>query len=156
MNSDICNNKTNFHSNTYLSKEYIGQSHGECVYTSDFRVILTNEKTAVKTQVIDQDGNICNFPGIESCEALCAEMNVDRIRPVIAYSAAFKKCENGQHMMIWTVRPDGRYWMDSWGFGAEDYESVELYSYIDENGQFTAPFRLYSIGYCKFYEEKKG
>ena len=91
MNSDICNNKTNFHSNTYLSKEYIGQSHGECVYTSDFRVILTNEKTAVKTQVIDQDGNICNFPGIESCEALCAEMNVDRIRPVIAYSAAFKK-----------------------------------------------------------------
>jgi hypothetical protein len=58
--------------------------------------------------------------------------------------------------MIWTVRPDGRYWMDSWGFGAEDYEWVELYAYIDENGQFTAPFRLHSIGYRKFFEEMQG
>lgn len=144
-------------SNTYLNTDHIGQIHSECFYNPDFRVILTNADKATRIQIIEQDGTICNFPGIERCQALCAEINIDRIRPVVSYSTAFHKCENGQHLMIWTVRPDGKFWMDSWGFGAEDYESVKLYSYIDENGQFTAPFKLYSIGSrCFVNFEKQG
>ena len=143
-------------SSTYVTKDYIGQSHSECIRSADLRVMLINRHTGEQTQIIDKDGTICNFPGIEACEALQAELDIDRIPPEVRYSAAFKKCEDGRHLMIWTVRPDGRYWMDSWGFGAEDYEWVELYSHIDENGQFTAPFNLYSIGYQKFFEEMQG
>jgi hypothetical protein len=139
--------------NTYLNKERIGQTHSECICSADLSVMLTNKEKATKTQIIEKDGTICNFPGIERCQALCDEIDVDNIRPKVYYSSSFQKCDNGQYLMIWTVRPDGRFWMDSWGFGAEDYDWVELYSYIDENGYFTAPFRLYSIGYRKFFKE---
>ena len=136
----------------YLSQTYIGQSHSECIRKTDSSVFLVDEVRDVKIPIIDKDGNICNFPGIAPCDALCAEMDTDHIRPKVTYSASFEKCPDGQFRMIWTVRPDGRYWMDSWGFGAEDYDWVELYSHIDKNGQFTAPFRLYSIGYKKFVQ----
>lgn len=141
------------HCGTHLNKYHIGSTHSEGICAPDLAVILTNTDTGNKAKIIDADGMICNFPGIEPCDALCAEMNVDKIRPVVVYSTTFEKCENGHHKMIWTVRPDGRYWMDSWGFGAEDYEWVDLYAYIDENGQFTAPFKLHSIGYQKFFKQ---
>lgn len=140
----------------YLTKEYIGQSHSECIRCADLSVTLVNSGTGEQTQIIGKDGSICNFPGIEACEDLQSELDIDRIPPVVRYSAAFRNCEDGRHLMIWTVRPDGRYWMDSWGFGAEDYDWVDLYAYIDENGRFTAPFRLHSIGYRKFFEETRG
>ena len=139
--------------NAYLNTDHIGRTHSEGVYPSDFTVILTNPDTGEKFKIIDREGNICNFPGIEPCEALCAEMNVENIQPIVKYSTTFKKCENGHHLMLWTVRPDGRYWMDSWGFGAEDYEWVDLYAYINEKGQFATPFKLHSIGYQKFFQE---
>lgn len=136
--------------NTYLSKTYIGQSHSECFCNSDFSVILVNRHTGAQIQIVEKDGTICNFPGIENCEALSAEMDVSNLPGKVKYSAEFKKQENGGYWMIWTIRPDGRFWMDSWGFGAEDYEWVDLYAYIDENGRFTSPFKLHSIGYHKF------
>lgn len=139
------------HSNIYLSKEHIGQTHSECVYDSNFSVFLINERLGTKTQIIHKDGTICNFPGVENCEALSAEISMENIRPKVVYSTTFEKRENGQFLMVWTVRPDGRFWMDSWGFGAEDYESLRLYSYIDETGLFTAPFRLHNIGYRDFF-----
>ncbi len=132
-----------------LNKYHIGQSHSECLYDPDFSVFLTDAQGAT-VQVVESNGTICNFPGIETCEALANEMNVEKIPPVVKFSAVFEKQENGQFRMVWTVRPDGRFWMDSWGFGGEDYESVELYSLLDETGRFVAPFRLYSIGYRKF------
>lgn len=140
-------------SNTYLNTDYIGRSHSECVQRTDLHVVLTNAVTHKTVDIVDLEGNICNFPGIEPSEALCAEMNIYKIHPVVTYSATFKACKNGCHLMIWTVRPDGRFWMDSYGFGAEDYEWVDLYAYIDEKGQFTAPFKLHSIGYQKFFQE---
>lgn len=140
----------------YLTKNRIGPSHSECDYNPDLSVVLVNEETGVRTPILDKDGNFCHFPGITPCDALCAEMDIANIPPRVRYESTFQKCENGQFLMLWTVRPDGRFWMDSWGFGGEDYEWVELYAYLDENGQFTAPFRLYSIGYQKFVSLGEG
>lgn len=137
---------------TYLSKDRIGISNHECVRLSDSSVFLIRGDTAERVKIVDGDGAICNFPGVETCEALLAERGNREIPPVVKYSATFKRCKDGQYLMIWTIRPDGRFWADSWGFGAEDDESIELYSYIDETGHFTAPFRLYSIGCRNFIE----
>lgn len=139
-------------SNIYLSKKYIGQSHSECITLSDLSVILTNEELGICAQIVDEDGNICRFPGVERCEALCAEISVDRLRPVVKYTTTFHRSGDGQFMMLWTVRPDGHFWMDSWGFGAEEDESVRLYAYLNDRGEFTTPFRLYNIGYRNFAE----
>ena len=52
--------------------------------------------------------------------------------------------------MLWEIQPDGRYWADGDGFGAESDYEIQLYSYLDVQGKFTAPFRIYSIGTTKF------
>ncbi len=135
-----------------LNKYRIGPSHSECLYDGNFSVYLTDSQGAT-VQIVEKDGTICNFPGIENCDALAAELIAEKIPPVIRYETTFKKQENGHFRMIWTVRPDGRFWMDSWGFGGEDYEWVELYADIDQTGRFTVPFRLYSIGYKKFVQD---
>ncbi len=138
------------HGEPVMSKEHIGSIHSESITPSDSSVFLMNEALGLRVQIVDRGGNICAFPGVESCPELENEISLERLQPRVRYSTTFQKRENGHHRMLWTVRPDGRYWMDSWGFGAEDYEDVTLYADIDETGKFIAPFRLYSIGYDKF------
>lgn len=143
-------NKANDHNNAYLSKYLVCEPHSEYLFKVDYTVIFTNEKKNIHKQIIDCDGNILEFPGVEYTDVLKAELGRRVIEPVVKYEAKFEKLDDGRLIMVWTVRPDGRYWMDSWGFGAEDYESLSLYTYIDLDGNFMVPFKLYSIGY-KFY-----
>jgi hypothetical protein len=139
-------NKANDHNNVYLSKYLVCEPHSEYLFKVDYTVIFTNEKKHIHKQIIDCDGNILEFPGVEYTEVLTEELGAGSIKPVVRYEAVFEKIDDSRLIMVWTVRPDGRYWMDSWGFGAEDYESLSLYSYIGSDGNFLMPFKLYSIG----------
>lgn len=136
----------------YLSKYIISESNFEYIIKQDFTVVFKNEEIGLEKIIIDKEGNIIDFPGVEFSDILKNELGKREIEPVVKYEVMFEKMDDGNFIMVWTVRPDGRYWMDSWGFGAEDYESLSIYSYIDTNGNFTAPFKLYGIGY-KFYGE---
>lgn len=140
----------NNHNNIYLSKYFVGKPYCEYLFKVDFTVLFTNEEKSINKQIIDQDGKIFDFPGVEYTNKLCEELGKDTVQPVVKYEAIFEKIDDSRFIMVWTVRPDGRYWMDSWGFGAEDYESLSLYTYIDADGNFMIPFKLYSIGY-EFY-----
>ncbi len=131
----------------HLSKYLVAEPHSEYIFKVDYTVIFTNEEKNITKQIVDKDGNIPDFPGVEYTDKLKEELGKRVIKPVVKYEAVFEKVNDDKIIMVWTVRPDGRYWMDSWGFGAEDYESLSLYTYIDSNGNFTMPFRLYSIGY---------
>ncbi len=134
----------------YLSKYFVGEPHSEYIFKVDYTITFKNEEKDIKKQIVDEDGNILAFPGVEYTDVLNEELGKGIIKPIVKYEAVFEKIDDSKFIMVWTVRPDGRYWMDSWGFGAEDYESLSLYTYIDSNGNFTMPFKLYSIGY-KFY-----
>lgn len=134
----------------YLSKYFVGEPHFEYILKVDYTVIFTNGEKAINKKIVDEDGNILDFPGVEYTDTLNDELGKRTIEPIVKYEAVFEKVDNSKFIMVWTVRPDGRYWMDSWGFGGEDYESLSLYTYIDFDGNFTMPFKLYSIGY-KFY-----
>lgn len=136
----------------YLSKYYVGEPHSEYLFKLDYSVAFINEGKNINKEIIDKDGNILEFTGVEYTDKLTEELGKSTIKPIVKYEAIFEKVDNNKFIMVWTVRPDGRYWMDSWGFGAEDYESLSLYSYIDSDGNFTIPFKLYSIGY-DFYGE---
>lgn len=142
--------KVNNNSKVYLSKYFVGEPHSEYLFKVDYTVIFTNEEMDINKQIIDKDGNILDFPGVEYTDKLNDELGKRTIEPTVKYEAIFEKIDDSKFIMVWTVRPDGRYWMDSWGFGAEDYESLSLYTYIDSDGNFTMSFKLYSIGY-KFY-----
>lgn len=143
-------NNENEHDNVYLNKYFVSEPHSEYLFKVDYTVIFTNEKKNINKRIVDQEGNILKFPGVDYTDVLKAELGKGIIEPVVKYEAIFEKLNDGRFIMVWTVRPDGRYWMDSWGFGAEDYESLSLYSYIDSDGNFMTPFKLYSIGY-EFY-----
>lgn len=140
----------NDHDNVYFSKYIVREPYCEYPFKVDFTVLFTNEEKKINKQIIDQDGNILDFPGVEYTHMLKEELGTGTISPVVKFEAVFEKVDDSRFIMVWTARPDGRYWMDSWGFGAEDYESLSLYTYIDNDGNFMAPFKLYSIGY-KFY-----
>lgn len=60
--------------------------------------------------------------------------------------------------MDWMVQPDGRYWEDEYGFGRSFDEEIILYAYLNNNGSFITPFRIYSLGGEKYfgtYQEEK-
>lgn len=143
-------NIANEHNDVYLSKYLVHEPHSEYLFKVDYTVIFTNKAKNINKPIIDQEGNILNFPGVEYTSELVAEWGSRSIKPVVKYEAFFENLDDGRLIMVWTVRPDGRYWMDSWGFGAEDYESLSLYAYIDSDGNFMAPFKLYSIGYTVY------
>ena len=151
-------NKANDHKNVYLSKYLVCEPHSEYLFKVDYTVLFTNAEKNIHKQIVDQDGNIPDFPGVEYTKELVDELGSGTIKPVVKYEAVFEKIDDNRLIMVWTVRPDGRYWMDSWGFGAEEYESLSLYSYIDSEGNFLMPFKLYSIGYTVYgdYRLKRG
>lgn len=150
-------NNANEHDNVYFSKDFVREPYSEYPFKVDFTVLFINKEKNIRKQIIDQDGNILNFPGVEYINKLNEELGKGEIEPKVEYEAIFEKLDDSKFIMVWTVRPDGRYWMDSWGFGAEDYESLSLYTYINSDGNFMMPFKLYSIGYAFYgdYQLKK-
>lgn len=98
-------------------------------------------------KVIDEKGNILNFPGITEDERI--NKNI-KIMKDVRYEAVFKKIDHNTYLMKWMIQPDGKHWMDEDGFGIEDVYSIDLYSIIDENGNFIKPFELYQIGNTKY------
>ena len=136
----------------YFSKYAVREPHSDYLFRVDYTVHFTNRDKKISKQIIDQDGKIIDFPGVEYTDRLRAELGTGSLSPIVRYEAIFERVDERSFIMVWTVRPDGSYWMDSWGFGGEDYESLSLYTYLDTEGNFLAPFRLYSVGY-RFYGE---
>lgn len=120
----------------------VGRVHSESLILKDMRTWFVNEEKNIKRLIVDEEGWICNFPGVEYSTELISQWGEREIPPEIRYDAYFAPGSNGCLKMFWTIRPDGRYWMDSWGFGAEDYDTIVLSTYLDEEGHYTGPFVL--------------
>jgi len=103
-------------------------------------------------KVIDEKGNIINFPGIIEDERINKERRVEIFEDV-RYEAEFKRLNDDTYLMIWLIQPNGFYWMDEDGFGIEDDKAISLYSLIDKNGNFMKLFELYQIGNLKYTNE---
>lgn len=111
----------------------------------DSSVCFVNESLGIRKLLVDAKGRIQHFPGIvqEDFWVKCVPANL--LSPQIRYRTSFEK-RGDKWLMLWTLQPDGDYWRDSDGFGAEDEEEVILHTYVDGNGNFTGPFRIYELG----------
>lgn len=59
------------------------------------------------------------------------------------YSLEYSRQENTPlFILYWTIQPDGRYYADDDGFGEESQIEIELYAFLNENGEFVSQFRL--------------
>ena len=92
-------------------------------------------------QITDRNGDFINYPGYVGGDW---EKDIMGVFPkYVKYPCRIFPFEDGKARFEWTVQPDGRYFEDSDGFGAEKCEEINLYSYIDEHGNFTGPFEYF-------------
>ena len=101
--------------------------------------LLKVDAPSFRRCIVDRNGLINNFPGIEK-----GAWVKDLIYP-LCRKTRFRfwiyEYKDGKATVEWTLQPDGRYFEDEDGFGAENCEEITLYSYIDTNGFFTEPFK---------------
>lgn len=115
-------------------------------------VEFINEEYGIRKLIVDDNGYIQNYPGLEKPEEwLYAWESKRELEPQICFRTDFYRRENDTILMVWEIQPDGRYWEDDDGFGAESDLEIQLYTYLDKKGNFTAPFRAYKIGTKKLY-----
>lgn len=111
----------------------------------DRTVCFVDEARGIHKLLIDKTGNICRFPGIIKTDDLKRNVPAKYLQPRVRFRTSFERRDD-RWIMPWEVQPDGAYWADEDGFGAEHDVEVTLYTYVDQNGDFTGPFRVYEIG----------
>ncbi len=101
--------------------------------------LLKMNDPSFKRRIVNERGIIENFPGIvEGDWKNKLEFPLDKKTQFRFWIYAY---EDGKALVEWMLQPDGRYFEDEDGFGAEHCEEITLYSYIDTNGSFTEPFK---------------
>ena len=105
-------------------------------------VCFVNEEKQLCKQIVDREGNLRQFPGVDVCPTLSADCASYRWEPILRYEMTFGDWEQDKLAVLWTIRPAYFDPGDEWGFGREEWDQVQLYSYLDENGDYTQPFRL--------------
>lgn len=113
-------------------------------------VIFTNPKKNIKRTIIDDDGVIIDFPGFEHPELIERYLKDVSDAPCVRFRSEFEKTEDA-FMFLWEIQPDGRYWEDDDGFGAESGAELILYAYLNDEGVFTSKFRIYSYGVTEYF-----
>ena len=112
--------------------------------TKVVNVILYDSTTQERYQIVDEQGGICNFPGVENEQEVFEIAECWAIFPYVLYTFIIYNFENGEAGINWLFQPDGRYWEDEYGFGGNSDEELELHARIDRKGRYL----------CKYYLKK--
>lgn len=119
----------------------------------DATVYYIDPALGVKRKVVDSQGNILGFPGIEKEDFWVSQIeSPGALKGQVRFRSDFEKCGDGRWAMLWQVQPDGRYWGDDDGFGMEHDVEIYLYSILNERGEFAEPFRIYSMGMKEYVD----
>ena len=125
----------------------------------DPTVEFVEKNTGKRRTLVDENGRIIDFPGIEMGGWVEDLDDPTCLEPVVRFRSDFAEVENGtwkrSYMMIWQIQPDGRYWEDEEGFGGTSDPEICLYAFINGNGNFSEKFRLYKYGTKMVYEEQR-
>ncbi|MCD8215709.1 MAG: hypothetical protein LUC97_08745 [Clostridiales bacterium] len=106
----------------------------------DVNICLCRDNKLIR-QITDERGNFLDFPGFEH-----GSWEKDAEHPLEPPAVRFvTRCgkfgEDGLARFTWMFQPDGRYYADEDGFGAEDDIEINLYSMLDKTGRFVTPFK---------------
>lgn len=113
--------------------------------------INTDEGTC--TEIVKREGQFSKFPGIEYCDELLHCFEFSKIETYVKYGAYIVKINDNRYLFQWIVQPHISDPGDVWGYGMEEQPEIRLYSHLNGQGQFTEPFRLYSICDRGYYED---
>ncbi len=108
-------------------------------------VVLNDPEHNYRKVIVNHDGFFADFPGIVQgrwTHYLTGKFDFDEGR--VCFRTSFEKQGDG-YRCLWEVQPDGRYWADVDGFGAENDSEIILYADLDVRGVFKESFRIYTI-----------
>ena len=89
-------------------------------------------------ELTDSQGRFLRFPGV--APGPWEQTLVGTFQPQVNFVASIETFQNGFACFHWMVQPDGFYYTDEDGFGAEDDEEIWLFALIDDTGNFITPF----------------
>ena len=127
-------------------------------YRTGKTVIFTSSSEMIKKTLVEENGRIVDFPGIEEWtkKYVHCDLEGNSLDPFVKYGVSFSSYNSTIFTMYWTVQPDGRYWADEDGFGMTNDLEIVLFTHIDDRGCFTGPFRLYRAGSRYYYYGNNG
>lgn len=132
-----------------LNRWYTFGAHMYRSANENVEVIFTNERKSITRTIVDNNGAILSFPGVDNANV--RGVNPRCLEPIVRFRTDFERQPDDSILMLWQVQPDGRYWEDEDGFGSTNDEEILLFTTIDTDGCFTGPFRLYRSGATRFH-----
>ncbi len=115
---------------------YRGKANGRGGYHSVDMELLKDGKQVKK--ITNENGIFLDFPGV--VEGPWRKKLVWGFDPCVNYVSRVYEFKHGFSLFEWMVQPDGRYYEDETGFGADSEEEVVLYAYMNKKGEFVTPF----------------
>ena len=111
-------------------------------------IVMTVRTTGEQITIIHDNGDFANFPGIaaEDMDEINRYLKNGSLSPNVKFRTFFSSSDGGGWKVTWCVQPDGRYWEDEDGYGGESDKEINLCSHLSDEGCFTQPFKLYSVG----------
>lgn len=103
-----------------------------------FRSVCNGKVSVPVRRLVSRSGWILHFPGV--VHGNWEKLLTSRFRPRVNFMASVGDFQNGLACFSWTVQPDGWYFADGDGFGADSDVEVRLYAVIDTSGRFVTPF----------------
>lgn len=100
------------------------------------------------TTIVDKDGNFAHCVPIHHKAAIEQFLTTGSMKPTVRYGLKITVESNYTYKVDWQIQEKGG------EVDGKPTKSIWLYSFIDRYGNFSAPFRIYSIGKVVFYREK--
>lgn len=133
----------------YLTQTVIFGMHLYRHAGEDSSVYFVDESRGIRKLLVDTNGNIQNFPGIIQEDFWMKAINPHCLKPQVSFRSEFVSYGN-RWLFRWQIQPDGAYWEDEDRFGGTNDREVILYTLVDQDGNFTAPFRIYKLGHIGY------
>lgn len=113
--------------NRYWKPFYLVDNNSHCAY----QWIDANECLLTVTENDIDWGSLEGLP----------QNVLDRVHRLSFHFPGFiHSYQNGRAEVDWQINPDGRYYMDSDGYGMTDDEEINLHGYIDRQGKVVEKF----------------
>lgn len=104
---------------------------------------LMDDRAKRAWRILDAYGNLMHFSADDiDFEKVDQLENVEYVHDLYAkFRFNIESYQNGVALVHWTAYPDGLYFADEDGFGAEPNNEVNVYAYIDRDGRTIIPFQ---------------
>ena len=108
-----------------------------------YQRLLVDKKSKSVVELVDKNGNMVAFTLKDVSESVIDnDIDTGNAHALLArYRFFVHDFKRGKAIVEWTICPDGRFFADGDGFGAEDYDELTAKAVINRKGEVLVPFQ---------------